>query len=72
MNWVAVVIALFVFLVLLEVGVQIFINGRGSKVLSDGDEYTILSERVKAKAVKGDGLWTVYLDGSQCGVLKYE
>ncbi|MGN1386910.1 MAG: hypothetical protein ACI4XS_09925 [Bacillus sp. (in: firmicutes)] len=26
MNWVAVVIALFVFLVLLEVGVQIFIN----------------------------------------------
>ena len=55
-----------------ESGVQIFINGRGSKVLSDGDEYTILSERVKAKAVKGDGLWTVYLDGSQCGVLKYE
>ena len=55
-----------------ESGVQIFINERGSKVLSDGDEYTILSERVKAKAVKGDGLWTVYLDGSQCGVLKYE
>ena len=55
-----------------ESGVQILLNGKESKIVSDGDEYVILSERVRMAVKKLDGKWEVYLDGTECGYFIYE
>lgn len=55
-----------------ESGVQILISGHESKIVGDGDEYVILSLRVRMMVKKLDGEWKVYLDGAECGVFRYE
>ena len=55
-----------------ESGVQILLNGKESKIVSDGDEYVILSERVRMAVKKLEGKWEVYLDGTECGYFIYE
>ena len=55
-----------------ESGVQILLNGKASKIVCEGDEYVILSERVRMTVKKENGDWIVYLDGSECGYFRYQ
>ena len=55
-----------------ESGVQLYVDGRESRIIQDGDEFILLSERVRITVKKIDGEWKVYLDENECGFFRYE
>ena len=55
-----------------ESGVQLYVDGRESRIIQDGDEFILLSERVRITVKKIDGEWKVYLDENECGFFSYE
>ena len=55
-----------------ESGVQLYVDGRESRIIQDGDNFIIIAERVNVSAKKLDGEWKVYIDDTECGFFKYE
>ena len=52
-------------------GVQIYIDGEKGRVLYDGDNFIIISERINIRVTFVDNIWNVYFGDELCGYFKF-
>ena len=52
-------------------GVLIYIDGEKGRVLYDGDNFIIISERINIRVTFVDNIWNVYFGDELCGYFKF-